>query len=150
MNQIILFDGVCNLCNASVNFIIDHDSKKKFQFASLQSEFAQSLIINSSSENKLFTPKGIIPLNQEIQKELNSLNSIIYFEDNVFYQKSEAALRIAKHLDGIYKLISAGKILPTSLRDFIYEYIARNRYRWFGKSESCRMPTPELKDRFLV
>jgi predicted DCC family thiol-disulfide oxidoreductase YuxK len=149
MNQIILFDGVCNLCNASVNFIIDHDSKKKFHFTSLQSEFAQSLIINSSSENKLFTPKGIIPLNQEMQKELNSLNSIIYFEDNVFYQKSDAALRIARHLDGIYKLISIGKILPTALRDSIYEYIARNRYRWFGKSESCRMPTPELKDRFL-
>ncbi len=149
MNQIILFDGVCNLCNASVNFIIDHDSKKKFHFASLQSEFAQSLIINPSNENKLFTSKGIIPLSEEIQKELNSLNSIIYFEDNVFYQKSDAAFRIAKHLDGIYKFISVGKILPTFLRDSIYEYIARNRYRWFGKSESCRMPTPELKGRFL-
>ena len=149
MNQIILFDGVCNLCNASVNFIIDHDSQKKFHFASLQSGFAQDLIQNSTSKNKLFTSKGLLPLNDDLQKELNSLNSIIYFEDNIFYQKSDAALRIAKHLDGMYKFIFFGKIIPTRLRDYIYEYIARNRYRWFGKSEACRMPTPELKERFL-
>lgn len=147
--KIILFDGVCNLCNASVNFIIDHDSQKKFRFASLQSNFAQDLIQNSSSENKIFTSTGLLPLNENIRKELNSLNSILYFENGIFYTKSEAALRIAAHLDGIYKIISIGKILPTSLRDSIYECIARNRYRWFGKSESCRMPTPELKDRFL-
>ena len=147
--KIILLDGVCNLCNASVNFIIDHDSGKKFRFASLQSEFAQNLIQNSASENKLYTTNGLLLLNEEIRKELNSLNSILYLENGIFYTKSDAALRIAAHLDGIYKFISIGKILPTSFRDIIYEYIARNRYRWFGKSESCRMSTPELKDRFL-
>ena len=147
--RVILFDGVCNLCNTSVNFIIDHDSKKKFRFASLQSEFAQNLIENSSTENKLYTSNGLLLLNEDIRKELNSLNSILYFEDGIFYTKSDAVLRIAEYLDGIYKFISIGKILPTSFRDLIYEYIARNRYRWFGKSESCRMPTPELKDRFL-
>jgi predicted DCC family thiol-disulfide oxidoreductase YuxK len=90
-----------------------------------------------------------LPLNEDLKKKLISLDSIIYFEEGIYYQKSEAALRIAKHLDGIYKWISIGKIFPISLRDFIYGYIARNRYRWFGKSESCRMPTPELKERFL-
>lgn len=147
--KLILFDGVCNLCNASVNFIIDHDSKNNFRFASLQSEFTQNLIENSSTENKLYTSNGLLLLNEDIRKELNSLNSILYFENGIFYTKSDAALRITGQLDGIYKFISFGKILPTSFRDLIYEYIARNRYRWFGKSESCRMPTTELKDRFL-
>lgn len=149
MKQIILFDGVCNLCNASVNFIIDHDSQKKFRFASLQSDFAQDLIHNSQTPNQFYTSKGLLPLNEDFKKKLTSLESIIYFEEGIYYQKSEAALRIARHLDGIYKWISIGKIFPISLRDFIYGYIARNRYRWFGKSESCRMPTPELKERFL-
>ena len=149
MRKIILFDGVCNLCNASVNFIIDRDNKKLFQFASLQSEFAQSLISNSQKEVLFFTSKGLMPLNESIRKELNSLNSILYFENNIIYHKSDAAIRIAEHLDGLYKIISIGKILPTSVRDFFYEYIARNRYRWFGKTESCRMPSPELKERFL-
>ncbi|MBK6604305.1 MAG: DUF393 domain-containing protein [Leptospiraceae bacterium] len=149
MRKIILFDGVCNLCNASVNFIIDRDNKKLFQFASLQSEFAQNLISNSQKEVLFFTSKGLMPLNESIRKELNSLNSIFYFENNIIYHKSDAALRISEHLDGLYKIISIGKILPTSVRDFIYEYIARNRYRWFGKTESCRMPSPELKERFL-
>lgn len=149
MRKIILFDGVCNLCNASVNFIIDRDNKKLFQFASLQSEFAQNLISNSQKEVLFFTSKGLMPLNESIRKELNSLNSILYFENNIIYHKSDAALRIAEHLDGLYKIISIGKILPTSVRDFIYEYIARNRYRWFGKTESCKMPSPELKERFL-
>ncbi len=149
MKQIILFDGVCNLCNATVNFIIDHDSQKKFYFASLQSEFAQTLIQNSIGKSRLYTLKGLLLLNEECRKELNSLNSIIYFEDNIFYQKSDAALRIAQNLDGVYKFISIGKFLPAYLRDPIYEYIASNRYHWFGKSKSCRMPTPERKDRFL-
>ncbi len=149
MSRVILFDGVCNLCNASVNFIIDRDNKKLFQFASLQSEYAQNLISNSTEDVRFFTSKGIIPLNESIRKELNSLSSILYFEDNILYHKSDAALRIAEHLGGLYKFISIGRILPTFLRDFIYEYIARNRYRWFGKKESCRMPSPELKERFL-
>jgi len=149
MDKIILFDGVCNLCNASVNFIIDHDSQKKFKFASLQSAFAQTLVSKQNKDYKLHTKSGLLLLNEEIQKELNSLSSIIYLEDRIFYTKSDAALRIAMQLDGIYNLISIGKIFPIYFRDSIYEYIARNRYRWFGKSESCRMPTPELKDRFL-
>ena len=149
MDKIILFDGVCNLCNASVNFVIDRDSQKKFKFASLQSAFAQTLVSKENKDYKLHTKRGLLLLNEEIQNELNSLNSIIYFENGIFYTKSDAVLRIALHLDGIYNLISIGKIFPTSLRDFIYEYIARNRYRWFGKSDSCRMPTSELKDRFL-
>jgi predicted DCC family thiol-disulfide oxidoreductase YuxK len=149
MDKIILFDGVCNLCSASVNFIIDHDTRKIFRFASLQSEFSKELISNTSRKYQVYTAEGLLLIDEKIQKELNSLNSIIYFENGVFYTKSEAALRIAKHLDGIYRFISIGKILPSSLRDSIYEYIARNRYRWFGKSESCRMPTPNLKERFF-
>ncbi len=149
MKQIILFDGVCNLCNASVNFIIDRDNKKLFQFASLQSEFAKTLISNSQNEIMLYTSNGLIPLNESIRKELNSLNSILYFKNNILYHKSEAAFRIAQNLGGLYRFISIVKIIPISFRDYLYEYIARNRYRWFGKTESCRMPSPELKERFL-
>lgn len=144
MDKIILFDGICNLCNASVNFIIDHDPKKQFQFVSLQSSFAQDLISDETKNYQLYTQKGLFSLNSEIRKELSELNSIVYFENGILFTKSDAVFRIVAQLDGFYKLLAFAKILPASFRNFLYDYIAKNRYLWFGKSDSCRMPNSKL------
>ncbi|MBT30890.1 MAG: thiol-disulfide oxidoreductase [Thalassobius sp.] len=127
--SIILFDGVCNLCNGSVNFIIDHDKKNRFKFTSLQSEKGQELLKKHN-------------LNLELE-------SIILVENEKTYQKSDAALRISKKLNFPIPLLYVAIIIPRLIRDQIYNYIAKNRYKWFGKSDSCRMPTPELKAKFI-
>jgi len=127
---IILFDGVCNLCNASVNFIIKHDKKEYFKFASLQSDVAKDLLLHFNSK--------------KIKKE-----SIILIEDKKFYQKSTAALRISKKLNGGYKLLYLFIIIPTFIRDLVYSYIAKNRYKWFGKKNNCIIPNQKIKKRFL-
>jgi predicted DCC family thiol-disulfide oxidoreductase YuxK len=129
--QIILFDGVCNFCNSSINFVIDHDPEKHFKFAPLQSEIGQDILTKFNKNTKDF-------------------DSVILLKDNQLYQKSEAALEIAKHLSGFWKYLSIFKILPTFFLNFFYDIIAKNRYRIFGKSESCRMPTAELRERFLI
>ncbi len=131
-NHIIVFDGVCNLCNGAVNFVIDHDPNPKFHFyfASLQSNFGQQLLQTHHLDTKQF-------------------NSFLLYSNGKLYQKSTAALRVAKILGGWWQVLYAFIIVPHFIRNFIYDLIARNRYRWFGKTESCRMPTPELKSRFL-
>lgn len=126
---IIFFDGVCNLCNASVNFIIDRDKRKVFGFASLQSEFAKQKLAS-------------YPL-------FPALESILLLKDGRLLVKSDAALEIARHLGGAWPLLAVFRVVPKGIRDSVYNGIARNRYRWFGKRESCRIPTPELKERFL-
>ena len=128
--QLILFDGVCNFCNTSINFIIDHDPKKRFKFASLQSELGQSILI-------------------QFKKNTSNFDSVILLKDNRLYQKSEAAFEIVKHLSGLWRYLSVFSIFPTSLMNFFYDIIAKNRYRIFGKTETCRIPTPELRERFL-
>lgn len=129
--KIILFDGVCNLCNNAVNFIIEHDKKDVFRFASLQSELGQ----------KLTSERGIDP---------EELDSIVLIEPGVVYfKKSTAALEISKELSGAYSMLKYFSFLPEGLRDAIYDLIANNRYKWFGKKESCMIPTPELKAKFL-
>jgi predicted DCC family thiol-disulfide oxidoreductase YuxK len=128
--SIILFDGVCNLCNASVNFVIRHDKKAQFLFASFQSDAAREILLHFNLEN------------------LNT-DTVILVEDNKIYDKSAAALKIAKQLDGIFKAFSIFFIVPKFLRDRIYDFVAKNRYQWFGKRESCMIPSPELKNRFL-
>lgn len=128
--MIILFDGVCNLCNGVVNFIIDRDPLKKFQFASLQSEKGQYLL------DKFHLSKI-------------DFDSFVLVDGDVFYQKSTAALVVAKHLNSPWSYFYWFLFLPKSMRDWFYDLIAKNRYSWFGKKESCRIPTPELKDRFL-
>jgi predicted DCC family thiol-disulfide oxidoreductase YuxK len=129
--KIILFDGVCNLCNNSVNFIIKHDKKDVFRFASLQSEIGK----------KLVSERGLDP---------EELDSIILIEPGVaYYRKSTAALEISRELSGGYSLLKNFLFLPDSLRDAVYDLIANNRYKWFGKQESCMIPTPELKAKFL-
>jgi predicted DCC family thiol-disulfide oxidoreductase YuxK len=128
-NPVILFDGVCNLCNASVNFVIDRDPDGFFQFAALQSDFAAGLV------NTYGVGQG--------------LDTIVLVESGKVYDRSTAALRIAKRLTGPWPLLYAGIVIPKFLRDSIYRFIARNRYRWFGQTEACRVPTADLQARFL-
>lgn len=126
---IILFDGVCNFCNKSVQFIIQRDEKAYFHFASLQSEIGKKLIEDYH-----------IPPN---------INSLILLEENHYYTKSTAALRICKNLRGYWRFLKIFTFVPVSLRDFIYDFVAKNRYKWFGKTESCSLPSPQMKKRFL-
>lgn len=128
--DIILFDGVCNLCNASVNFVIDQDKKGYFYFASLQSEFGQ-----------LFCKKYQLPS--------KDFNSFIYFKKGIIYKKSRAALEVSKTLKGIWQLTYIFMLVPSFIRNAVYNSISRNRYLFFGKKEACRLPTPDLKKRFL-
>jgi predicted DCC family thiol-disulfide oxidoreductase YuxK len=128
--QIVLFDGVCNFCNYWVNFAIKRDKKKKLKFTTLQGE----------------TAKQLLP-----QYNINpsSLSSVILIDTGKAYTQSSAAIRICKYLNGGWKLFYGLMIIPKFIRDFFYNIIARNRYRWFGKKESCIVPTPELRERFL-
>ncbi len=131
MNEtIVLFDGVCNLCNSSVQFIIKRDRKRKFRFASLQGKTGQSLL-------------------QQFNLPVNDLNSFILIEDNKAFRQSTAALRVAKDLSGGWKLLYGFIIVPKFIRDAVYNWIARNRYKWYGKREECMVPTAELRERFL-
>src|SRR5690606_10466738 len=128
--KIILFDGVCNLCNSSVQKIIEKDEKNLFRFASLQSEFGQEFLRKNNLSEKEF-------------------DSMILIDGDKFYTKSDAALRIGKELKGIYKLSGILFFLPKFIRNMGYDLIAKNRYKWFGKQENCWLPTPELKEKFL-
>jgi len=127
---IILFDGVCNLCNNAVQFIIRHDPDEKFLFASLQSEFGQQLMKQYSLPSENF-------------------NSFILVQDNKVYNKSTGALKVAKELIGTWKLLYIFIVVPRFIRDAVYTWIANNRYKWFGKKDDCMIPTPQLKARFL-
>lgn len=129
-HKIILFDGVCNLCNGAVTYIIKRDKKNVFKFAALQSEIGKELV----SKFKIDTSK---------------VDSIILIDGEKQYDKSSAALRISKELSGALPLLFGFIILPKFIRNFVYDYIAKNRYKWFGKKESCMIPTPELKSKFL-
>jgi len=129
--KILLFDGVCNFCNSTVLKIIKYDSKDIFVFASLQSKIGKSITSN---------------LNIDTTK----VDSIILFETETnFHVKSNAALRVMQLLGGFWKLATIFKVLPVSFRDSIYNYIAKNRYKWFGKKDNCMIPTTELKSKFL-
>lgn len=130
--KIILFDGVCNLCNSSVQFIIKHDKKDIFRFVPLQSDLGLSII-------------------KHIGIDTSKTDSIILYEPNIaYYYKAEAALKIATALDGIYQCLGLFSIFPNRISNVVYDYIARNRYKWYGKKESCMIPTPKLKAKFLA
>jgi len=128
--KIILFDGVCNLCNGVVTYIIKRDNKNVFKFAALQSEIGQQLI-------------------SKFNIDTSKVDSIILIDGEKHYIKSSAALHIAKQLSGAYPLLFGFMIVPKFIRNAVYDYIARNRYKWFGKKESCMIPTSELKAKFL-
>ena len=126
---IILFDGVCNLCSGSVQFVIKRDPAAYFKFASLQSDFGQQQLQTLGLDQKFF-------------------HSIILINQGKVYQRSDAALEIVKKLKGAWPLLYGFKILPRFLRDAVYNLIGRNRYTLFGKKDACWIPTPELKSRF--
>ncbi|RZJ67303.1 MAG: thiol-disulfide oxidoreductase DCC family protein [Flavobacterium sp.] len=129
--KIILFDGVCNLCNSFVQFVIKRDKNDVFRFVPLQSELGESILKHI----------GIDP---------KQIDSIILYEPGVaYYYKSTAAIEIAKGLGGFFSLSTIFKIIPNFLRNPIYDYVAKNRYKWYGRKESCMIPTPELKAKFL-
>lgn len=128
--NIILFDGVCNLCNSSVDFIVRRDKRGIFKFASLQSELGQAIL----KENHL---------------PADDFQSVLLVQNGKIYQKSMAALMIARQLSGLWFLMYGFVIIPAFLRNWIYNLIAQNRYKLFGKKESCRMPTLEERSRFL-
>jgi predicted DCC family thiol-disulfide oxidoreductase YuxK len=129
--KIILFDGICNLCNSAVQFVIQHDKKDVFRFVALQSELGKEILKHI----------GISPKN---------IDSIILYEPGIaYYYKSAAALEIAKNLGGFLHFGTLFRIIPTGISNQFYDYIARNRYKWYGKKESCMIPTKELKLKFL-
>jgi predicted DCC family thiol-disulfide oxidoreductase YuxK len=129
-SPVILFDGVCNLCNGSVLFIIKRDAQSKLRFASLQSEYG-------AEQMKRF---NLPP---------SALNSVLLIKNGQLFQKSSAALEIALMLDGLWPGMYAFKVVPIFMRDFVYDWIAKNRYRWFGKKDECMIPTPQMKARFV-
>jgi predicted DCC family thiol-disulfide oxidoreductase YuxK len=129
--KIILFDGVCNLCEASVQFVIKYDKKDVFRFVALQSELGKEIIKHVGLENK-------------------NIDSVILYEPGIAYNyKSAAALEIAKNLGGFFHLGTVFKLIPNGLRNLLYDYVAKNRFQWYGKKESCLVPTIELKSKFL-
>jgi predicted DCC family thiol-disulfide oxidoreductase YuxK len=129
-NPVILFDGVCNLCNGAINFVLRHDKKGIFRFASLQSDAGQ----------RLLTANGI---------DASELNSFFLVEKGKVYKKSAAALRVINYFAWYWKELQILRIVPYFLRDAIYDFVAANRYKWFGKSDQCMVPTPDLQKRFL-
>jgi predicted DCC family thiol-disulfide oxidoreductase YuxK len=129
MNKIVLFDGDCGACNRSIQFILRHEKGNVFSFAPFESPIGQQLMENYR-----------IP---------SDLNSVIFIENGKFYSKSTAALKICKYFKRPWNLLSLISGVPRSIRDIFYSYVAKNRYKWFGKSDSCIWITPELRKRFL-
>ncbi len=129
IENIVLFDGVCNLCSASVRFIIERDTKRKFQFASLQSDFAKNIL----TANKLD----------------DAIQTMMLLKADKIYRQSDAALEICKELSGLWPSLYLLKIVPRFIRNGIYNFISLNRYRWFGKTDRCWLPSAELKSRFI-
>lgn len=127
---ILLFDGVCNLCNRTVQFVIKRDKKANVKFASLHSEVGKQIM-------------------QQYHIPSEYIDSIIFFENKKVYYKSTAALRLSKKMDGLWPVIYVFIIIPAFIRNFVYDFIARNRIKWFGKADTCWVMTPELKNRFL-
>lgn len=129
--KIVLFDGVCNLCNTSVQFIIEHDKKDVFRFVALQSDLGQEIM-------KYI---GIDP---------KTTDSIVLYQPGIaYYYKASAVFEISKELGGLFHFISLFSILPDSFSNWVYDYIAKNRYKWYGRKETCMMPTEDLKLKFL-
>ncbi|WP_029209408.1 thiol-disulfide oxidoreductase DCC family protein [Aquimarina agarilytica] len=129
--KIILFDGVCNLCSGAIQFMIKHDKKRNFRYASLQSELGKELLAERNIDPKI-------------------IDSIILIDPKkAYYFKSTAALEISKELSGLYPLLRIFLFFPEKMRDPIYDFIAKNRYKWFGKKESCMIPNDEIKSLFL-
>lgn len=130
--QLILFDGVCNLCNSSVLYVIKRDKTDKFLFAPLQSELGKNIL-------------------NKFQIDTDKTDSILLYNPNKnsLTQKSSAALHIAKQLGFPTNVLTVFLIVPTFISDWVYDYVAKNRYKWYGKKETCMIPTPELQSKFI-
>ena len=129
--KIILFDGVCNLCDKSVQLIIKNDKKDNFRFVPLQSELGEKII-------------------NHIKIDRTKTDSIVLYEPGyAYYYKSKAAFRIAIYLGGFYSIVSLFRFLPSFVTDFVYDFIAKNRYKWYGKKDQCMIPTKETLNKFL-
>ena len=128
--RIILFDGICNLCNNAVKFVLRRDRNSVFKFASLQSDVAKKLLRNTE-----------VP-------DIDS-GTFVLIENGAIYTRSTAALKVCKHLSGLWPLITVFWIVPRFIRDWVYNLISKNRYKWFGKRDTCMIPTPEVENKFL-
>ncbi|MCM0667124.1 thiol-disulfide oxidoreductase DCC family protein [Flavobacterium tyrosinilyticum] len=129
--KIVLFDGVCNLCSSAVQYIINHDKKDIFRFVALQSELGISIC-------------------KYLGISFSKMDSIILYDPKTaYFYKSSAVIEIAKNFGGLWKLTPVFRIVPIFISDRIYDYVAKKRYNWYGKKESCMIPTPELKSKFL-
>ncbi len=128
---VVLFDGVCNFCNYWVNFAIRHDPKSVLKFAPLQGETARQLAARHTID-------------------ATAITSVILLDNGKVYTQSSASLRICKYLAGGWKLFYGLMIIPKFIRDALYNFVARNRYKWFGKKEQCMVPTPAVRERFLL
>lgn len=127
---LVMFDGVCNMCNSAVQFIIERDTTGDLRFASLQSDLAKERMVA-----------------HDLPPEY--MDSFLLIEDGVLYSRSTAALRISRYFGGLWKLMYAFIIVPAPIRDGVYNFIGRNRYKWFGKKDQCMMPTPEQRAKFV-
>lgn len=130
LKSILLFDGICNLCNNSVQFILKRDTNEQFIFASLQSDAAKNVLLQYKMKNY-------------------ALNSLVLIEDGQVFQKSTAVLKVCRHLRWPWKVFYVFMVIPKFLRDGIYDFVAKRRYHWFGKKDSCVMMIPEYKNRFI-
>ena len=129
-HDIVLYDGVCNYCNASVRFVIARDPGGRYRFAALQSDVGKSLLADH-------------------QLPAESMETVVLIEGGEVYTRSTAALRVARRLSGVWSLLYVFIILPRPIRDWCYGIFARNRYRWFGRTDVCQIPSPEVRQRFL-
>lgn len=127
---VVLFDGVCNLCNSTVDFVIRFDRRKLVKFASLQDPFGQKIL-------------------HESQRDDESFDSIVFWDNGTIYTYSSAVLQIAKYMGGVWPLLQIFRLVPPFIRDAVYRFVARNRYYWFGKRDTCRIPSAEEKSRFM-
>ena len=129
--KIIVFDGLCNLCDSAVQFVVKHDDRDIFRFVPIQSSLGQEIIKHIGIHDK-------------------NIDSVILYEPGkAYFYKSDAALEIAKSLGGIFHFGTIFRIIPVGIRNMLYDFIARNRYRWYGKKEFCLLPTPALRAKFL-
>tara|TARA_B100001778_G_C18518777_1_gene597783 strand:- start:546 stop:929 length:384 start_codon:yes stop_codon:yes gene_type:complete len=126
--MIVFFDGVCNLCQGSVRYLIKHDKKGVLKFASLQGNYAKDFVNET---------------------EIQSMQSILFFDGKMLYKKSTAVLKLSRLLGGWHQLLLLGYILPRFVRDWLYNIVAKNRYRWFGKKDQCMLPSKGFENRFL-
>jgi len=129
-DNLILFDGVCNLCSALVQFVIRHDPAAKFRFAAIQSEIG----------GEIFQSHGL---------DLTDLQTFVFAAEGKMFLRSDAAIEVVSRFGGAWRIFRIFQLVPKVLRDSIYSFVARNRYRWFGRNETCMVPTAEIKERFL-